>query len=141
VVADRTTGIAKLGREFLGAFAKLRTATISFVMSARLSARDISAPTGRIFIKSDICVFFENLFCEFKVCKSVHHRTIQIQLNHLPDATILQFIILTFIYSSTCFGRFRAHHQELNDCSGSLWEAATAVVELLMMGGKMPETC
>jgi len=31
-----------------------------------------------------------------------------------------QFIILTFIYSSTCFGRFPAHHQELNDCSGSL---------------------
>ena len=80
----------------------------------------------------------------------------------------LQFIILTLIYSSTCFGRLPAHHQELNDCSGSLWfylrivvtvvlcswsgrpghhdtkvkpEAATAVIELLMMGGKTPETC
>jgi hypothetical protein len=87
-----------------------------------------------------------------------------------------QFIILTFVYSSTCFGRFPAHHLELNDCSGSLWfylrivvtavlfwwsgrparprtqhdyhhdtkiksEAATAVIELLMMGGKTPETC
>ena len=31
------------------------------------------------------------------------------------------FIILTFIYSSTCFGRSPAHHQELNDCSSSLW--------------------
>jgi len=49
----------------------------------------------------------------------VHHRTIQI--NHQPDATIFQFIILTFVYSSTCFGRFPAHHQELDDCSGSLW--------------------
>jgi hypothetical protein len=74
------------------------------------------------------------------------------------------------------FGRFPAHHQELDDCSGSLWvylrivvtvvlclwsdrpaqprtqhdgphdtkvkpEAATAVIELLMMGGKTPETC
>ena len=111
---------------------------------------------------------------KFKFCKSVHHRTIQI--NHQPDATIFQFIILTFIYGSTCFGRFPAHHQELNDCSGSLWlylrigvtvvlclwsgrpvrprtqhgshhdttvkpEAATAVIELLMMGGKTPETC
>jgi hypothetical protein len=57
---------------------------------------------------------------EFKVCKSVHRRTVQI--NHQPDATIFQFIILTFIYSSTCFGRFPAHHQELNDCSSSsLW--------------------
>jgi hypothetical protein len=76
---------------------------------------------------------------------------------------------MTFIYSSTCFGRFPAHHQELNDCSSSLWfylrivviavlcswsgrltgyhhdtkvkpEAATAVVELLMMGGRTPQT-
>jgi hypothetical protein len=31
------------------------------------------------------------------------------------------FIILTFIYSSTCFGRFPAHHQELNDSSGCPW--------------------
>jgi hypothetical protein len=97
---------------------------------------------------------------------SVHHRTIQI--NHELDATIFQFIILTFVYSSTYFGRFSAHHQELNDCSCSLWfylrivvivvpcartqhdyhhdtkvkpEAATAVLELLMMGWKTPETC
>jgi hypothetical protein len=101
----------------------------------------------------------------------VHHRTIQI--NHQPDATIFLFIILTFIYSSKCFGHFPTHHQELNDCSGSLWfylhimmivllcsrparprtqhdyhndttkvkpEAAAAVIELLMMGGEMPET-
>jgi hypothetical protein len=103
----------------------------------------------------------------------VHHHTVQV--NHQPDATIFQFIILTFVYSSTCFGRFPAYHQELNDCSGSLWfylrivvtvvlcswlgrpaqprtqhgyhhdtkvkpEAATAVIERLMMGGKMPET-
>jgi hypothetical protein len=57
--------------------------------------------------------------CKFKVCKSVHHRTILI--NHQPNATIFQFIILAFIYSSTCFGRFPAYHQEPNDCSGSLW--------------------
>jgi hypothetical protein len=42
-------------------------------------------------------------------------------INHQPDATVFQFIILTFVYSSTCFGRFPAHYQELNDCSGSLW--------------------
>jgi hypothetical protein len=33
----------------------------------------------------------------------------------------LQFFILTFIYSSTCFGRSPAHNQELNGCSSSLW--------------------
>jgi len=91
----------------------------------------------------------------------------------------LQFIILTFIYSSTCFGRPHAHHQELYNCSSSLWfylrsaviavllvvvgpvtgrpdhdqqhcyhsapklkpEAATAVVDLLMMGVRTPEIC
>ena len=94
-----------------------------------------------------------------------------IQINHHPGATVFQFIILTFIYSSTCFGRSTAHHQEANDCSNSLWfylrivvtvvlcswsvrprtqheyhhdtkvkpEAATAVIELLMMGGKRPK--
>jgi hypothetical protein len=77
----------------------------------------------------------------------------------------LQFIILTFIYISTCSGRTHAHHQELNNCSSSFWfylrsvviavllvvfgpadtkvkpEAATAVVELLMMGMSTPGTC
>jgi hypothetical protein len=61
----------------------------------------------------------KNLNVKFKVCKSVHHRTIQI--NHQTDATIFQVIILTSVYNSTSFGRFPAHHQELNDCSGSLW--------------------
>ena len=67
---------------------------------------------------------------KFKVCTSVHHRTIQI--NHQPDATIFHFIILTFIYSSTCFGRFPARHQELNDCSGSLWFYLRIVVIVVL---------
>jgi hypothetical protein len=97
-------------------------------------------------------------------------------MNHQPDATIFQFIILTFVYSSTCFGCSPAHHQEFNNCISSLWfylrivvivvlsswsgrparprtqhdyhhdtkvkpQAATAVIELLMMGGKTSETC
>jgi len=37
------------------------------------------------------------------------------------DQQFLQFIILTFVYSSTCFGRPHAHHQELNHCSISFW--------------------
>ena len=44
-----------------------------------------------------------------------------IQIDHQPDATISPVYYLTFIYSSTCFGRSPAHHQELNDCSSSLW--------------------
>jgi hypothetical protein len=101
----------------------------------------------------------------------VHHRAVQI--DHQTDATIFQFIILMFIYSSTCFGRSPAHHEELNDCSSSLWfylrivvtvvlcswsarprtrhdchhdmkvkpEAATAIIDLLMMGGRTLRTC
>jgi hypothetical protein len=55
-----------------------------------------------------------------------------IQINHQPDATIFQFIILTFIYSSTCVVRFPAHHQELNDCSGSLWFYLRIVVIVVL---------
>jgi hypothetical protein len=39
---------------FLRAFAKLRKATISFVMSVRPSAWNNSTLTGRIFMKFDI---------------------------------------------------------------------------------------
>ena len=46
----------------------------------------------------------------------------------------LQFIILTFIYNSTCFGRPHAHHQELNNCSSSLWfYLRTVVIALLLV--------
>ena len=44
---------------FLGAFVKLRKATVSFVMSVRPS-------TGRIFVKFDICGFLKNLLRKFK---------------------------------------------------------------------------
>ena len=55
-----------------------------------------------------------------------------IQINHQPDATVFQFIILTFVYSATCFGRFPARHQELNDCSGSLWFYLRIVVTVVL---------
>jgi hypothetical protein len=54
------------------------------------------------------------------------------QINHQPDATVFQFIILTFIYSSTCFGSFPVHHQELTDCSGSLWFYLRIVVTVVL---------
>jgi len=81
----------------------------------------------------------------------VHHHTIQI--NHQLYATISPVFYLTFIYSSTCFGRPHTHHQELNNCPDHDHqhcyhhapkvkpEAATAVVELLMRSMRTPETC
>jgi len=50
----------------LGAFAKMRKATINFVMSVRPSAWNNSVPTRRIFIKCDSSVFFENMSRKFK---------------------------------------------------------------------------
>jgi len=62
---------AKPCKRFISTFAKLRKATISFVISARLSVRlsawNSSAPTERIFVKFDISVFFENLSRKFKI--------------------------------------------------------------------------
>jgi len=51
---------------------------------------------------------------------------------------------LTFMYGSTCFGRPHAHHQELNNCSNSLWfyrwNVVVAVL-LVVVGsvGNVPE--
>ena len=53
-------------------------------------------------------------------------------MNHQQDASVFQFIILMFIYSSTCFGSSPAHHQELNNCSGSLWFYLRIVVTLVL---------
>jgi hypothetical protein len=64
------------------------------------------------------------------VCKSVNHRTIQINLQ--PEVTNFQYIILMFVYSSTSFGRLPAHNQELNECSDSLWLYLRIVVIVLL---------
>jgi hypothetical protein len=59
------------------------------------------------------------------------------------DATISQVYYLTFMYSSTCFRRPHAHHQELNKCSSSLWFYHWSVliaVLLVMVGLAGPTT-
>ena len=57
--------------KLLGAFAKLRKVTVSFIMcvcsSVCISVRNNSAPTGRIFTEFDISIFFfENTWRKFK---------------------------------------------------------------------------
>jgi len=99
-----------------------------FSSECRLFHNAISFGSCIIHILHTRCAKILNV--KFKVCKSVYHRTIQI--NHQPDATVIQFIILTFVYSSTCFGCFPAHHQELNGCSGSLWFYLRIVVIVVL---------
>ena len=61
------------------------------------------------------------------------HQSFKFNSNNSPTwCKNFQFIILTFIYSSTCFGRFFAHYQELNDCSGSLWFYLRIVVIVVL---------
>ena len=67
-----------LERKLFGSAAKVRKETVIFVMSVCLSvdlsflpsfhpsAWSSSAPTGRIFVKFDVCVFFENLLRKLK---------------------------------------------------------------------------
>ena len=52
-----------------------------------------------------------------------------------PDATISQVYYLTFtrMYSSTCFGRPHAYHQEPNNCSRSLWLHRWSVVVAVLL--------
>jgi len=53
--------------QFLAGFEKLRKGIISFDLSVRAPAWNISAPTGRIFMKFYTWVFFEKLWRKFKL--------------------------------------------------------------------------
>ena len=68
---------------------------------------------------------------KFRVCKSVHHHTFK-WINQ-PDAAISQVYYLSFKYSTTCFGYPHAHHQELNNCSSSLWFYFRSVVVAVLL--------
>jgi hypothetical protein len=84
----------------LGAFAKLRKATIRFVMSVRLSTRSNSALTGRIFITVYISEFFENLSRKIQVLsKSDKNNGF---LTWIPKY-IIDHISLSSSYSEKCF--------------------------------------
>jgi hypothetical protein len=37
------------------------------------------------------------------------------------------------MYSSTCFGRFHAHHQKLNNCNSSIWFFRWSVVKAVLL--------
>jgi hypothetical protein len=78
----------------LGAFAKLRKATVSVVMSVRPSAWNSSAPTGRILMKLDISPFFENLLRKFKFHSNPTRVTGTLHEDILTFMIISRWIIL-----------------------------------------------
>jgi len=56
---------------------------------------------------------------------------------------ISQVYYLTFMYNSTCFGCPHAHHEELNNCSSSLWLyrwSMVVAVLLVVVGPVAPIT-
>jgi hypothetical protein len=71
------------------------------------------------------------MYIKFKVCKSVHHHTIQI--NQPTRCNNLSSLLYDVIYSLTCFGRPHAHPQELNNCSSSLWFNRWSVVIAVLL--------
>ena len=79
---------------FLGAFAKLRKATISFVMSVRPSAWNNSTPTGRIFLKFEICVLFENRLGKFRFHQNLTRITGTIRADQYTFLIISRSILL-----------------------------------------------
>jgi hypothetical protein len=88
---------------------------------------------------------------KFKVCKSVHHHTIQInqptRCNNFSSLLLDIYVQLNMFQAVDAVGHGRANWPEHNQqhcyhhAPRVKPEAATAVVELLMMGMRMPETC
>jgi len=64
VISDRMSGHCgdcPVTFSFLGTLEKLRKETVNFVMSAHPPACNTSSPTGTIFMKFDILIYFVNL--------------------------------------------------------------------------------
>jgi hypothetical protein len=64
-IASYFSSVTREYKGFLGAFAELQKSTITSFMLVCLSAQN-SVFTGRIFMKFDIWVFFENPSRQFK---------------------------------------------------------------------------
>jgi hypothetical protein len=68
---------------------------------------------------------------QFKDCKPMHYHTIQI--NQTTRCSNFSSLLLEVYVSSTCFGCPHTHHQELNNCSSSLWFYHWSVVVAVLL--------
>jgi hypothetical protein len=84
-------------------------------------------------------MYLEQSILIFKVCKSMHHHTIQI--NQPTRCNNFSRLLLVFMYNSTGQLARPQPTAMLPPRSNGKPEAATAVVELLMMGVRTPKTC
>jgi hypothetical protein len=66
-----------------------------------------------------------------KVCKSMHKFQIN-QPTRCKNVSSLLLEVYSY-YISTCFGRPHSHHQEINNCSSSLWFYSWSVVVALLL--------
>jgi len=101
--------------QVLGAFSELRKATVSFVPHPRLSASNNSAPTGRIFMKFHIWVFFENVSRDCKFRWNLTRVTGILREGHCTLLRTALFWVITqrvVVISYRCCGTtYRSHLQ------------------------------
>ena len=98
------------------------------------------------------------LIITFKLTRYLNIQQSQFKQINQRNATVSQVYYLTFICSSTGFGRLPAHHQELTTALGASRSSVSrkrlqplpangrtrgsqCSRKLLMMGGETPETC
>ena len=98
-------------KSFLDAFAKLRKATIGSVMSVCPSAWNNSAPTGRIFMKFDIWVFFENQLRKFKLDLYLKRimGTVQKGPVHIYDISLIFLFRMRNVADQSCRENHNTH--------------------------------
>jgi hypothetical protein len=104
---------------FLGEFRKLRKATISFVMSICPSAWNNSAPTGRIFMKLDIWVFFfENLSTKIHVSLKSDKNNGTLHEDVFMFMTVSRWIILRMkhVSNKSCREKQNIFYVQLHFC-------------------------
>jgi hypothetical protein len=121
---------------FVDAFAELRKSAISFVISDRFSvcesvlssAWNNSAPTGRIFIKFDIWVFFLTYFRKIHVILKYYKNAgyFTRRLMHICDE-----ISLNSSYNEKCFKQSCGENQNTHIMFKNFFSENPAVYEIM----------
>ena len=107
---ERVNTLCGKMKSFLDAFEKLRKATISFVMSVRPPVWN-SAATGRICMKFDIWVFFENQLRMFKydLYLATITGTVQKEPIHICDISLNFLLRMRNVSDKSCRENHNTH--------------------------------